>query len=172
MNDRIPRSKDDHVLVDVKAKPFGGLRPALTPTPGAVPSNERDAGQVRDPQIAGLYGFRGLSTPRPLAVFLRHRDQWCRTPWCGASSDTPTTPTASPTADPPTQTTGKGSASPATTPKRPPAGITSPAPDPTATPSTSPPPPATATSPAPLLGPRPDQPAYHQTRPGHWERIA
>jgi hypothetical protein len=42
MNDRIPRTERDHVLVDVKAKP-SGLRPALTPTPGAAP--ERRAGR-------------------------------------------------------------------------------------------------------------------------------
>ena len=37
MNDQIPPTKSDLVLVDIKAKPLrGGLRPALTPTPGEL----------------------------------------------------------------------------------------------------------------------------------------
>jgi hypothetical protein len=47
MNDRIPHSQGDHVLVDVKAKPSGwAYGPALTPTPGAV----RWQGAGRRPQ--------------------------------------------------------------------------------------------------------------------------
>jgi hypothetical protein len=51
MNDRIPRSQGDHVLVDVKAKPSGGLRPALTPTPGAVRWQRAGRRPKGDPQI-------------------------------------------------------------------------------------------------------------------------
>jgi hypothetical protein len=51
MNDRIPRSQGDHVLVDVKAKPSGGLRPALTPTPGAVRWQRAGRRAKGDPQI-------------------------------------------------------------------------------------------------------------------------
>ena len=59
MNDRIPHAEPDHVLVDVKAKAFGGLRPALTPTPGAVPE-QRAGCRPQDIHNSGLYGFRGL----------------------------------------------------------------------------------------------------------------
>jgi hypothetical protein len=45
MNDRIPHTESDLVLVDIKAKPLrGGLRPALTPTPGEFPGSQRDTG--------------------------------------------------------------------------------------------------------------------------------
>jgi len=60
MNDRIPHSERDHVLVDVKAKPSGGLRPALTPTPGAACEPRAGRRPTEDPQISGLYAFRGL----------------------------------------------------------------------------------------------------------------
>lgn len=37
MNDRIPHTKRDHVLVDVKAKPSGWPRPSLDPDSGRGP---------------------------------------------------------------------------------------------------------------------------------------
>jgi hypothetical protein len=45
MNDRIPHTESDLVLVDIKTQPLrGGLRPALTPTPGEFPGSQRDTG--------------------------------------------------------------------------------------------------------------------------------
>jgi len=60
MNDHIPLTERDHVLIDVKAKPSGGLRPALTPTPGAALRATSGTPANRRSTISGLYGFRGL----------------------------------------------------------------------------------------------------------------
>lgn len=53
MNDPIPHTECDHVLIDVKAKPSGwAFGPALTPTPGAA--GQQQAGcrpETADPQI-------------------------------------------------------------------------------------------------------------------------
>jgi len=61
VNDRIPHAEPDHVLVDVKAKAFGGLRPALTPTPGAVPEQRagcrpQDIHKFRSLRLQGIAG--------------------------------------------------------------------------------------------------------------------
>src|SRR4051794_1926636 len=60
---QIPRTERDHVLVDVKANAFGGLRPALTPTPGAVP--ERRAGYRPTKEIHKFRSsrFQGIAVP-------------------------------------------------------------------------------------------------------------
>ena len=62
MNDRISHAEPDHVLVDVKAKAFGGLRPALTPTPGAVPEQQagcrpQDIHKFRSLRLQGIAVF-------------------------------------------------------------------------------------------------------------------
>jgi hypothetical protein len=61
VNDRISHAEPDHVLVDVKAKAFGGLRPALTPTPGAVPEQRagcrpQDIHKFRSLRLQGIAG--------------------------------------------------------------------------------------------------------------------
>ena len=62
MNDRIPRTQRDRVLLDVKAKPSGGLRPALTPTAGAVPKQRAaarcaESSKIRSLRFQGIAGF-------------------------------------------------------------------------------------------------------------------
>lgn len=130
----------------------------------------------RHPQTHELLAMdsRRRCFPRRLATFLRHRDQWCRQPWCGAPirhSDH-----ATPAADGGTTDTddGQGLCEACNYAKeadgwrhRP-----RPGPDGHTIEITTPTGRRYESRPPPLLGPRPDQPAYHQTRPGHWERIA
>ena len=61
MNDRIPRTKSDHVLVDVKAKPSGWPTASLDPDSGRSPqATSGMQAQTRRSTKSGLYGFRGL----------------------------------------------------------------------------------------------------------------
>jgi hypothetical protein len=61
MNDRIPHTESDLVLVDVKAKPPGWPPASLdTGLRASSPGNQREAGQQPKQQISNLYGFRGL----------------------------------------------------------------------------------------------------------------
>ena len=60
MNDRIPRTERDHVLVGVKATPSEW--PTATPTPGAVPA--RRAGSRPTGRSTNLRSlrFQGIAT--------------------------------------------------------------------------------------------------------------
>jgi hypothetical protein len=60
MNDRIPHTESDLVLVDVKAKPSGWPPASLDPDSGELPSQPAGAGQQPKQQFSSLYGFRGL----------------------------------------------------------------------------------------------------------------
>ena len=51
MNDRIPRTECDRVLVDGKAQPAGWPTARLTPPPGAVPGRRAGRRPPRDPQF-------------------------------------------------------------------------------------------------------------------------
>jgi len=51
MNDRIPRSQGDHVLVDVKAKPCGWPTASLDPDSGRGPKARSGTPTQGDPQI-------------------------------------------------------------------------------------------------------------------------
>jgi hypothetical protein len=51
MNDRIPRTKSDHVLVDVKAKPSGWPTASLDPDSGRGPRAASGMPAKEDPQI-------------------------------------------------------------------------------------------------------------------------
>ena len=59
MNDQIPRTDRDHVLIDVKAKPSGGPTASLEPDSGRDPRQGSGSGPAK-PEIPGLYGLRGL----------------------------------------------------------------------------------------------------------------
>jgi hypothetical protein len=59
MNDWLPHTECDPVLVDVKAGPPGGLRPALTPTPGAA--TQATSGT---PALRGGIRITNLESPR------------------------------------------------------------------------------------------------------------
>ena len=54
--------KGDHLLVDVKAKPSGGLRPALTPTPGTVRWQRAGRRPKGDSQFRSLRS-QGIAAP-------------------------------------------------------------------------------------------------------------
>jgi hypothetical protein len=60
MNDRIPRSQRDHVLVDVKAQPSGWPTASLDPDSGRGPTRGAGCRPTTETQFSGLYGFRGL----------------------------------------------------------------------------------------------------------------
>jgi len=66
MNDRIPRSQRDHVLVDVKAQPSGWPTASLDPDSGRGPTRGAGCRPTTETQFSGLYGFRGL--PSALAI--------------------------------------------------------------------------------------------------------
>lgn len=51
MNDRIPRTECDHVLVDVKAKPSGWPTASLDPGSGRGPMARSGTPAKEDPQI-------------------------------------------------------------------------------------------------------------------------
>ena len=51
MNDRIPRTKRDHVLVDVKATPFGWPTASLDPDSGRGPRATSGIPAPQDPQF-------------------------------------------------------------------------------------------------------------------------
>jgi hypothetical protein len=51
MNDRIPRTECDHVLVDVKAKPSGWPTASLDPDSGRGPQATSGTPAPRDPQF-------------------------------------------------------------------------------------------------------------------------
>jgi hypothetical protein len=65
MNDRNPHTERDHVLVDVKAQPSGW--PSASPDLDSGRSRSATSGITgleANPQISGLYGFRGLPAYR------------------------------------------------------------------------------------------------------------
>jgi hypothetical protein len=51
MNDRIPRTECDHVLIDVKAKPSGWPTASLDPDSGRGPQATSGTPAPRDPQF-------------------------------------------------------------------------------------------------------------------------
>jgi hypothetical protein len=77
VNDRISHAEPDHVLVDVKAKAFGGLRPALTPTPGAVPE-QRAGCRTQDIHKFRSLRFQGIAALTDLAAEqeLHYNPKW------------------------------------------------------------------------------------------------
>ena len=84
MNDRNPHTERDHVLVDVKAKPSGW--PSASPDLDSGRSRSATSGITgleENPQISGLYGFRGLPDHTSAAAAL--------------SNASPTTPSAATT---------------------------------------------------------------------------
>ena len=60
MNESIPRTECDHVLVGVKAKHSGWPTASLDPDSGRGSRAISGTPARRDPQNPGLYGFRGL----------------------------------------------------------------------------------------------------------------
>jgi hypothetical protein len=113
--------------------------------------------------------------PRQLALFLRYRDQWCRTPGCGAPirhSDHAIRAADGGATD---ADDGQGLCESCNYAKEADGWWHQPRPGPDGSHTieiTTPTGHRYRSSPPPLLGPRPEQPAYHQVRPGHWERIA
>lgn len=60
MNNRIPRTERDHVLLDVKAKPSGWPTANLDPDSGRGPRATSGTPAPEESTISGLYGIRGL----------------------------------------------------------------------------------------------------------------
>ena len=61
MNDRIPHTESDLVLVDIKAKPSGWPPASLDTDSGRAPqATSGKPGQQPKQQISSLFGFRGL----------------------------------------------------------------------------------------------------------------
>lgn len=66
MNDRPPHIERDHVLVEVKAKPFGwAYGPSLDLDSGRGPMARSGAPAPEIHKFRSLYGFRGLPTATP-----------------------------------------------------------------------------------------------------------
>ena len=60
MNDRIPRTQRDRVLLDVKAKPLRWPTASLDPDSGRGPMATSGTPAQGRSTNSGLYGFRGL----------------------------------------------------------------------------------------------------------------
>jgi hypothetical protein len=79
MNDRIPRSQRDHVLVDVKAQPSGWPTASLDPDSGRGPTRGAGCRPTTETQFSGLYGFGGLPVIYVFCSALSPtRDRWGR----------------------------------------------------------------------------------------------
>lgn len=78
MNDRIPRTECDHVLVDVKAKPSGWPTASLDPDSGRGPqatSGIRAAGEPQN-QVSTVSGDCRMRSGRWYEKNLRRRPPW------------------------------------------------------------------------------------------------
>jgi hypothetical protein len=87
MNDRIPRTECDHVLIDVKAKPSGWPTASLDPDSGRGPQATSGTPAPRDPQfqVSTVPGDCRRKDPTDFGASIRcgrvtaRRRRYCRT---------------------------------------------------------------------------------------------
>ena len=128
----------------------------------------------RHPETGELVAMdsRSRRFPRRLAAFLRHRDQWCRTPWCGAPIRHSDHAIRATDGGPTDTDAGQGLCESCNYAKEADGWHHQPRPGPDGhtIEITTPTGQRYESRPPPLLGPA--QAAFHQVEPGRWTRIA